>query len=320
MKSRRRRMKHHEESENFWPAFTDMITTVVLILFFLVMLFFIKDIVSAQAKKELSEQLAAISAELDDRKKLLDETENNLANSQLELEDREQELTTLLDELQAGRNELKLAEQAIDDQRSIIEESNAELSNLRSKLEGIALLRVDVLNKVKLSIEAELGATNASGEEIVRIGDNGNIIINESLVFDTSSYDIKSDGQELLEKLAVAFENVLDNEDIRQNIDAISIQGHTDERSSAEYNRELSAKRAYTVVNYMMASNPSLEANYGSYFAASAYSEFRPIDTGNTQEAYAKNRRIEISVILKDSHVQNVINEYLEESLNNLDD
>jgi len=37
--------------------------------------------------------------------------------------------------------------------------------------------------------------------------------------------------------------------------------------------------------------------------------------SGTTDEAYAQNRRIEISVILKDSHIQDVINEYLQDSL-----
>jgi chemotaxis protein MotB len=194
------------------------------------------------------------------------------------------------------------------------------LASLRSKLEGIALLRVDVLDKVKKSIEDELGRTNASGEALVSIGDNGNIIINENLVFDTDSSTVKESGKQLLDNLAVAFENVLSDPSIRENIDAISIQGHTDERASHEYNRELSAARAYSVVNYLMKSNPDLADEFGNYFAASAYSEFRPLDLGTSEEAYARNRRIEISVILKDSHVQNVINSYLEESLNDFDE
>ena len=319
MKLRRRRVRHHEEPENFWPAFTDMISTVVLILFFLVLVFYMEKIVTMKTLTALEEQLANTELVLNEKMESLSETEENLSMSKLEIESNTLALKALQVELEAGKEDLKLAQESIDDQKNIIEQSNEELASLRAKLEGIALLRVDVLDKVKQSIEDELGETNASGEALVTIGDNGNIIINESLVFDTDSSDIKNSGKVLLDNLAVAFENVLSDPSIRENIDAISIQGHTDERSTEEYNRELSARRAYTVVNYLMASNPDLADDYGEYFAASAYSEFRPIDNGTSEAAYAKNRRIEIAVILKDAHIQNVINTYLQESLEGFD-
>ncbi len=320
MKLRRRRERHHLEEENFWPAFTDMIATVVLILFFLVLVFYMEKIITMKTLSALQDQLADTEIVLNEKTESLSETEKNLSISKLEIESNILNLKVLQSELEAGKDELKLAQESIDDQKHVIEESNLELADLRSKLEGIALLRVDVLEKVKQSIEVELGNTNASGEALVTIGDNGNIIINESLVFDTDSSDVKDSGKELLDNLAIAFENVLSDDSVRENIDAISIQGHTDERASHEYNRELSAERAYNVVNYMMKSNPDLADVFGSYFAASAYSEFRPIDLGTSDAAYAKNRRIEISVILKDSHVQNVINSYLKESLEGFDD
>lgn len=319
MKLRRQRERHREEEENFWPAFTDMISTVVLILFFLVLVFYMEKIITMKTLSALKDQLAETEIVLNQKSESLTETEENLSISRLEIESNILELKVLQTELEAGKDDLKLAQEAIDDQKSIIEQSNEELASLRSKLEGIALLRVDVLEKVKDSIEEELGETNVAGEALVSIGDNGNIIINESLVFDTDSSTVKQSGKQLLDNLAIAFENVLSDSSIRENIDAISIQGHTDERASQEYNRELSARRAYSVVNYLMKSNPDLADDFGSYFAASAYSEFRPLDLGTSDDAYAKNRRIEISVILKDSHVQNVINTYLQESLDGFD-
>ncbi len=119
----------------------------------------------------------------------------------------------------------------------------------------------------------------------------------------------------MLKSLARSFEKVLDNEEIRRNIDAISIQGHTDKRGSSEDNRELSSKRATAVVDYLMSVNSDLEYKYGSYFVASGYSEFRPINKASTEAAYSQNRRIEVSVILKDSNIQNVIDEYLKDSI-----
>jgi chemotaxis protein MotB len=54
-----------------------------------------------------------------------------------------------------------------------------------------------------------------------------------------------------------------------------------------------------------------LARHYGSYFASIAYSEFRPLSTGKTEAAYAQNRRIEISVVLRDAGIRSVIEEYM---------
>jgi chemotaxis protein MotB len=104
---------------------------------------------------------------------------------------------------------------------------------------------------------------------------------------------------------------VLADANVRENIDAITIQGHTDERGPASFNRDLSAKRANAVLDYLFETNRALENIYGSYFASSAYSEFRPINLAKTEAAYEQNRRIEISVVLKDAHVRKVIDEYM---------
>jgi chemotaxis protein MotB len=61
----------------------------------------------------------------------------------------------------------------------------------------------------------------------------------------------------------------------------------------------------------MFEANRSLEQAYGSYFASSAYSEFRPISTDKSEAAHRQNRRIEISLVLKDASVRGVIDEYM---------
>jgi peptidoglycan-associated lipoprotein len=67
------------------------------------------------------------------------------------------------------------------------------------------------------------------------------------------------------------------------------IEGHCDERGSVEYNRALGERRAISVRNYLV--------NLGvpdSRFKTISYGEERPAVEGNTQEAWAKNRRAEL--------------------------
>jgi chemotaxis protein MotB len=101
---------------------------------------------------------------------------------------------------------------------------------------------------------------------------------------------------------------------VRENIDTIVIQGHTDERGSATFNWDLSAKRATAVLDYIFQTNKTLADTYGSYFAASAYSKFRPVNREQTEAAYQQNRRIEISVVPKDANVRKVIEDYMQGS------
>jgi chemotaxis protein MotB len=287
-------MDEGEAAENFWPSFTDLISTIALILFVLVLLAFIQNLISGK-------NLAFIRSQLD-------ATMKQLGNSRVQLASSEQKLKTLAAEIEAGQAQLKLSEAKVAAQQTAIADSNLQLDALRSKLRGIALLRLDVLDNVKKSFEAQL--KTGKGPTLT-VAENGNIVLNENLVFEYNSYTIKREGKPLLNSLAATFARVLADPAVRANIDVILVQGHTDERGSTTYNRELSAKRANTVLDYMLESNKALEAEYGAYFASSAYSKSRPINSAHNEQAYEQNRRIEISIVLKDASVRGLIDDYM---------
>ncbi|MGI6778934.1 MAG: OmpA family protein [Acetivibrionales bacterium] len=301
---RRRNFKTVREPFNFWPSFADVMSTIALVLFFLMLLAYIQNIITGK-------NLEFVRKELSDKQKKLDAYQIQISEAEGELRLLQQEVEETQAEVERGKRELKLSQKEIENQKKIIAESNQELGNLRTKLQNIAVLRVDILKKVKESIEKEIGRKNEQGEELVTIGENANIVINESVVFDFGSSTIKYSGKKLLDQFAIAFEKILDDTSVRNNIDTISIDGHADEVGSADDNMKLSSERATNVLNYLMQSNPDLESKYGKYFAASGYSEFRPIDPGTSEQARQKNRRIEISINIKDSNVQNIIEEYL---------
>lgn len=290
MRQRRRLLSADDGARDLWPSFTDITTTIALILFVLVLLAYVRNLIAG---------------------KRLDAFQKRITTSEQTLRRLEGELRRTTAEIEAGKAQLALSEAKVHEQEEAIASANRELDSVRSQLQGIALLRVEVLEKVKRSIEAELGPRSSTGAELVLIGDNGNIVINESLLFEFNSHAIKPEAKPLLDTLARALGRLLEEDDVRENIDAILIQGHTDERGSPTFNRDLASKRANAVLDYLFAANPALEQAYGSYFASTAYSEFRPIDPGKTDAAYERNRRIELSVVLRDAHVREVIDEYL---------
>ena len=307
MKTKRRNFKKIGEEPNFWPSFTDVMSTIALVLFFLMLLAYLQNILTGSNLEHKIKQL-------DDTQKQLEAANLELSNAENELRLKKNDLEKTIAEVERGNVALMISQEEIEKQREIIAMSNQELGNLRTKLEDIALFRVDVLKKVKESIEEQLGRTNDRGESIVTIGDDANIIINECLVFDYNSDEVKTEGKILLDQFGIAFENILKDKNTRDYIDSINIEGYTDDVGDSFYNRDLSTRRATSVLNYLMKSNPALEKSYGDYFAAVGFSKFRPIDTGKSEEARRKNRRIEITIAIKDSSIQQMINEYLAET------
>jgi chemotaxis protein MotB len=283
VRNRRHLLSDHEGTREIWPAFTDVMSTMAMILFVLVLLAYVRNLISS---------------------KRLDAFQREIAASQLKLR-------TVGDELARTSAQVAVSQGRLREQEAVIAESNHQLDSLRGRLQGIAVLRVDVLNKLKQAIEAELGSRSRTGGELVTIGDNGNVVINESLVFEYGSYALKKEARPLLDSLARALGNLLADEGVRNNIDTILIQGHTDERGSLSYNWDLSARRATAVLDYLLSANKALADSYGGYFAASAYSKFRPIDHAQAEEAYRHNRRIEIAVVPKDANVRQLIDEYM---------
>ncbi|MEX2353610.1 MAG: peptidoglycan-associated lipoprotein Pal [Gammaproteobacteria bacterium] len=69
----------------------------------------------------------------------------------------------------------------------------------------------------------------------------------------------------------------------------VSLEGHTDERGSREYNLALGERRAQSVKQQMMVFGPS-----SSQLRTTSYGEERPIATGQNEQAWSQNRRVEI--------------------------
>jgi peptidoglycan-associated lipoprotein len=66
----------------------------------------------------------------------------------------------------------------------------------------------------------------------------------------------------------------------------VTIEGHTDERGTREYNLALGDRRANAVKNYLVA----LQINSDRLLTIS-YGEEKPVDPGHDEAAWSKNRR-----------------------------
>ena len=167
-------------------------------------------------------------------------------------------------------------------------------------------VRKSVLEQIRDSVVQVMGDSSK-----VKI-DNGNIVFNEGVFFDVGSYAIKPGAGEMLNQLSKVFERFLSDENNLQYVDSIVISGHADSTGNAQDNRTLSSNRANAVLGYLLESGGYGLQQYSSFFSASGYGDTRPVASNDTEEGRAQNRRIEISIVLKDDSIMNIVNDYLE--------
>jgi len=72
----------------------------------------------------------------------------------------------------------------------------------------------------------------------------------------------------------------------------VKLEGHCDERGSDEYNLALGENRSKAALNYLLTLGVPADQ-----LSIISYGKERPLDTGSTEEAWAKNRRVEFTII-----------------------
>ncbi|MFO7643791.1 MAG: peptidoglycan-associated lipoprotein Pal [Desulfosarcina sp.] len=106
-----------------------------------------------------------------------------------------------------------------------------------------------------------------------------NRFVNEMVYFAFDDSSLDQQAQEVLREKAVW---------LRDNPDAsVIIEGHTDERGTNAYNLALGERRAESVKSFLV--NLGVDA---SRLTTISYGEERPIAFGQTEAAWAQNRRV----------------------------
>lgn len=106
----------------------------------------------------------------------------------------------------------------------------------------------------------------------------------DGVKFDTDKYNIKPQYYGALDEVVTVIKN---NPGLK-----IEVQGHTDNVGTARYNQRLSDRRAHSVATYL----GNKAKKYG-VLSAHGYGLTRPIDTNETPEGRANNRRVQLEII-----------------------
>lgn len=313
--------------QGFWSSYADMMSAVALILFFLMLMSYIQNLVTGN--------------DLQNTQEVLSDTRSQLTLTQTQVEDAQKELGTLMTDLESLQGQLATQQQTlaqqeteIAGQQALIQEqqttmeqqlatidmqkllaekqekyladTQAELTTVRGQMQSVAVLRLSILEQIRDSIAQVMG-----DESKVSIGENGSIILSESILFDFGSSAVKADSAQMLNQLSKVFTSFLSDSENVKYVDSIVISGHTDSRGNDVSNRQLSTDRANSVLTYLLKANSGELNKYSSYFCAAGYGATRPVASNQTDAGRASNRRIEISIILKDESVLKIVEDYL---------
>lgn len=210
------------------------------------------------------------------------------------------------EDLQIRENSLMKLQKNLDTQRTKLEKlrteldvKNTVLGNLEediklkekelearirktNELENILFSKDSIVNALKTKVSDALLGFQNKGLTIEQKNGKVYVSLEEQLLFKFGSTDVDPTGVNALKNLAKVLEQ-------NPNIN-IMIEGHTDDVGGANYNWDLSVKRATSIVKILL-DNSEIDPKR---LTASGRGEFMPIDPDETDEARKKNRRTEI--------------------------
>lgn len=312
---------NQQGEQGFWPSYADMMSAVALILFFLMLLSYIQNLITGNDLQNTQELLTETRLQLSESEenlaltlKQVEDAENELSKITIDLDQARLTLTRQQNDLSKVQKELAAQDKLLADQKALLSRqektmkaANEELLAMRSQMQTIAVLRLSILEQIRDSMAKVMGDASK-----VSIGSSGNIILSEGVLFDIGSSEIKSEAAPALNQLARVFAEFLSDSENAKYVDSIVISGHTDSTGTDEENRILSTDRANAVLNYLMNNDGGRLDRYEQYFCASGYGKTRPVQSNDTVEGRSANRRIEISIILRDDTVMDIVESYLD--------
>ena len=202
------------------------------------------------------------------------------------------QIVALSRQVEAMRRQLQEISMALQTAEQVKQVQEAKIEDLGRRLNIELARRVSELERYRSDFFGTL--REVLGENpLVRItGDR--FVFQSELLFASGSAELGEEGRKHLKALSHAMRSLLDK--IPEEIDWIlRVDGHTDRlpahRTRFGSNWELSTARAVSVVRFLVSQGLQEER-----MAAAGFGEFHPLDPADSEEAYRKNRRIEIKL------------------------
>jgi len=201
------------------------------------------------------------------------------------------QVEVLNQQISALRRQLAALEEALDASEKRDKESQGRIADLGQRLNLALAQRVQELSRYRSEFFGRLRAILGDRPDIRIVGDR--FVFQSEVFFDTGQALLLPEGRAELDKLAPALTE-LDKKIPPEIAWVLRVDGHTDRRpitGAFKSNWELSSARAISVVQYLVSLGVPTQR-----LVAAGFAEFQPLDIANTDDAYKRNRRIELKL------------------------
>jgi len=203
------------------------------------------------------------------------------------------QIEILNQQISALRRQIAALESALDITEKKEKDAQLHIADLGQRLNVALAQRVQELSRYRSDFFGKLRDILGNRPDIRIVGDR--FVFQSEVFFDSGQAVLRPEGRAELDKLASA---LLDLEkQIPSEINwVLRVDGHTDMRplsgtTQFKTNWDLSAARAISVVQYLITKGVPPQR-----LVAAGFGEFQPIDPGTTEDAYSRNRRIELKL------------------------
>jgi chemotaxis protein MotB len=202
------------------------------------------------------------------------------------------QIELLNQQLSAMRRQLAALEDALSVSESRDRESQARIADLGSRLNVALAQRVQELARYRSDFFGRLRQILGNRPDVRIVGDR--FVFQSELFFNAGQAVLKPEALPELDRIATALVDL--ERQIPPDIPwVMRVDGHTDVRPIATpqfpSNWALSAGRAIAVVQYFISKGIPPQR-----LVAAGFGEFQPLDAATTDEAFARNRRIELKL------------------------
>src|SRR5580700_3746729 len=202
------------------------------------------------------------------------------------------QIQNLNEQIRALRNQIAALQEALGTSDQKGKDAQVQIADLGQRLNLALAQRVQELTRYRSDFFGKLREILGTRPDIRVVGDR--FVFQSELFFDSGSAILNQEGRSELDKLAVALLD-LEKQIPPEIAWVLRVDGHTDIRPivTAQFpsNWALSAARAISVVQYLIVKGVSPQR-----LVAAGFGELQPLDPDRTEEAFRRNRRLELKL------------------------
>lgn len=296
MRNKRKNREAFAE-HSYWQSYSDMMAALLLIFILIIA-------ITLAIYKQKTVDLDRTQTELGVAQARLDAAIADLENSRVEIEKSNEELAASLAELQKAYAQAALTREELDNAYLEIENARQELATTKSELQDIVGIRTDIIGALQSTFDNSSMKVDAQ---------TGSITFSSDVLFRYNSSTLTADSRETLKEIIPMYLDVLLQDQYRDYIAEIIIEGHTDTNGTYRSNMELSYDRAKAVADFCLNSKNGLSGEKilqlqqlltvnGRSFSSPVYKQDQNGNPG-AEVDMAASRRVEIKFRLKEDEM-----------------